>query len=127
MLNDRRKVARYMTQLDIDIILEDGTILPVQTHDISLDGLQFKCDSVIANEIEPRGLQSHSLDHLKIKVIARLPTSETEKFYASCKVIIARRLSQDEYLINLEFTAFEKNGSKVLQDYIKKLALNESG
>ena len=127
MLNDRRKVARYMTKLDIDIILEDGTILPVQTHDISLDGLQFKCDSVIANEIEPRGLQSHSLDQLKVKVIARFPTNETEKFYASCKVIAARRLSQDEYLINLEFIAFEKNGSKVLQDYIKKLTLDQLG
>ena len=74
--NERRKVARYMTKLDIDIVLEDGTILPVQTHDISLNGIQFICDSQIANEIEPRGLQSHSLDRIKVKIIARFPTDE---------------------------------------------------
>ena len=127
MPKERRKVARYMTQIDIDIILKDGTILPVQTHDISLNGLQFSCDGQIANEIEPRGLQSHALDRLKVKVIARFPTSKTEKFYASCKLIAARRLSQDAYLINLEFYEFEKNGGQVLQNYIEQLALDELG
>lgn len=127
MLNERRKVPRYMTRLDIDIVLANGTILPVQTYDISLNGLQFKCDSLIANDIEPRGLQSHSLDRLKVKVIARFPTDEKDKFYASCKVIAARRLSQDEYLLSLEFNDFEKNSAKVLQKYVEKLALEELG
>ena len=125
--NERRKVARYMTKLDIDIVLEGGSILYVQTHDISLNGIQFICDSQIADEIEPRGLQSHSLDRIKVKVIARFPTDETEKFYASCKVAAARRLSQEEYLLGLEFIDFEKNSGKILQNYIKKLALDELG
>lgn len=125
--NERRKTVRYMTKLDIDIVLEDGTILPVQTHDISLNGLQFKCDSQIANEIEPRGLQSHSLDRIKLKIVTRFPTDEKQKFYASCKVIAARRLSQEEYLLGLEFIDFEKNGDHILQNYIQKLALDELG
>ena len=127
MHNERRKVARYMTQLDIDIILENGTILPVQTYDISLNGLQFKCDGLIANEIEPRGIQNHSLDQLIIKVVAKFPTNEKQKFYASCKIITARRLSQEEYLLGLEFFEFEKNSDKVLSEYIKKLALDALG
>ena len=125
--NERRKVARYMTKLDIDIVLENGAILPVQTHDISLNGMQFICDSQIANEIEPRGLQSHSHDHIGVKVIARFPTDDTEKFYADCKVTAARRLSQEEYLLGLEFIDFEKNSGKILQDYIKQLILDELG
>lgn len=124
---ERRKVARYMITLDIDIILENGTILPIQASDISLNGLQLKCDGSIANEIEPRGLQSHSHDQIKVKVVARFPTSKKEKFYATCKLIAARRLSQDKYLINLEFDGFEKNGEKILQTYVKQLALDELG
>ena len=127
MLNERRKAPRYMSTLDIDIVMEDGTILPVQTHDISLHGLQFKCDGLIADEIEPRGIQNHSLDQLKLKVVAKFPTNETQKFYASCRVITARRLSQEEYLLGLEFFDFEKNSEKVLQSYINKLALKELG
>ena len=116
-----------MTNLDIDLVLEDGTILPIRAQDISLKGLQFKCDSFIANEIEPRGLQSHSLDRIKLKIVTRFPTDEKQKFYASCKVIAARRLSQEEYLLGLEFFDFEKNSDKILQNYIQKLALDELG
>jgi len=127
MHKERRQVKRYNIELDIDIVLEDGTILPVLTHDISLNGIQFICDSQIANEIEPRGLQSHSLDRIKVKVITRFPTDDKQKFYASCKVVAARRLSQDEYMLSLEFINFEKNSSNILQNYIKKLALDELG
>jgi len=124
---ERRKVVRYMTMIDIDLVLENDSILSVQTHDISLNGIQFKCDSFIANEIEPRGLQSYSLDRIKVKVITRFPTEDKQKFYASCKVITARRLSQEEYLLGLEFVDFEKNSEKILQNYIQKLALDELG
>ncbi len=127
MTNERRKVVRYMTKLDIDIILQDGTILAVQTYDISLNGIQFKCDGLIADEIEPRGIQNYSLDQKTIKVIAKLPTNEQKKFYTSCRIINARRLSQEEYMIGLEFFEFEKNSDKVLASYINKLALDALG
>lgn len=127
MTNERRKVVRYMTELDIDIVLQDGTILAVQIYDISLNGIQFKCDGLIANEIEPRGIQNYSLDHKTIKVIAKFPTNEKQKFYASCRIISARRLSQEEYMIGLEFFEFEKSSDKVLESYINKLALDALG
>lgn len=127
MQNERRKAARYMTQLDIDIVLEDGTILPVQTYDISLNGLQFTCDGATANEIDPRGIQNHSRDQIVVKVIAKLPTSDKQKFYASCRIITARRLSQEKYLVGLEFVEFEKNSDKVLNGYIQKLAIDALG
>ena len=127
MHNERRKVARYLARLNIDIVLQDGTILPVQTLDISLNGLQFKCDGQIANEIEPRGIQNYPLDKQIIKVIAKLPTNEKQKLYASCRIITARRLSQEEYLLGLEFFEFEKNSDKVLKSYINKLALDAQG
>ena len=127
MSKERRKVARYLIKLDVDIVLEDGPILPAQTYDISLNSLQISCDRLIAYEIEPRGLQAHSLDRIKFKVITRFPTDDNEKFYASCGVCAARRLSQEEYLIGLEFHKFEKNSEKVLQNYITQLALEELG
>ena len=127
VFNERRQSARYLANLDIDIILEDGAILPVQTLNLSQHGLQFRCDGFIANEIEPRGVQNHPLDHLQIKVVATLPVSEKQKLYAICRIISARRLSQEEYLLGLEFVDFEKNSGKVLQRYIEKLSLDKSG
>lgn len=127
MPHERRQVKRYPIELDIDLILEDGTILPVKTIDISQHGLQFKCDGMVANEIEPGGIQSRRLNHIKMKVIARLPVDTEKKFYASCRIITARRLSQEEYLLGLKFFDFEKDSEKTIQDYIDKLADKELG
>lgn len=126
MLNERRQAPRYPVKLNIDIVLQDGTILPTETLNICQHGIQFVCDSDIANEIEPRGIHNHPLDHLQLKAIATLPVEDEQKLYAICKVVSARRLSQDEYLIGLEFSGFEKNSEKVLQRYIEKLELGQS-
>ncbi|MFC1588754.1 PilZ domain-containing protein [Pseudomonadota bacterium] len=127
MHNERRQTARFPVELDIDIVLEDGSILPVKTLNISHNGMQFRCDGYTANEIEPRGIHNHSLDHLKMKAIAQLPVDGKKKLYASCHIISARRLSQEEYLLGLEFYDFEKNSDKALQDYIDILSSGISG
>ncbi|MDH5612410.1 MAG: PilZ domain-containing protein [Gammaproteobacteria bacterium] len=119
-LKERRLEHRYPIQLPIDLVLEDGTILSVEACNISTLGLQFKCDSLIANEIEPRGIQKRPLDQIKLKVVAKLPVSGDKKLYSRCKIVVARRLSQDQYILGLEFIDFEANSDKVLDRYIEK-------
>ncbi len=119
-LDDRRQSFRHPVKLQIDLVLGDGSILPVEASGISAKGLQFRCDDWLANEIEPRGIQNHPLDRIRIKVVADLPISGENKLYARCKVIVARRLSQEEYILGLEFVDFEKSSEKVLQRFISQ-------
>ena len=87
---------------------------------ISARGLEFRCDSWLADEIEPRGIQNHPLDRIQIKVVADLPISDENRFYARCRVIAARRLSQEEYVLGLEFIDFEKSSEKVLARFLEE-------
>ena len=120
-LNERRQGYRYPVQFQVDLVLANGTILPVETSNISDNGLQFRCDSWLADEIEPRGIQVHPLDPIQIKVVAKLPVSGKKKLYARCRIAVARRLSQDEYELGLEFIDFEQGSEKELNRYIEKL------
>lgn len=122
-LNERRQGYRYPVQLSIDLILADGTVLPATANNLSSQGIQFKCDSWLADEIEPRGIQNHLLDHIQLKVVASLPISGDNRLYTRCRIIVARRLSQDEYMLGLEFTSFEKDSDKVLDRYLNTLSL----
>lgn len=119
-LKERRLEHRYPIQLQIDLVLDDGTILAVEACNISTHGLQFKCDGVVADEIDPRGIQKRPLDQIKLKVVANLPISGDSKLYSRCKIVIARRLSQDEYILGLEFIDFEVSSEKALNRYIEK-------
>ena len=119
-LDDRRQSFRHPVKLQVELVLSDSSILPVEATGISARGLEFRCDSWLADEIEPRGIQNHPLDRIQIKVVADLPISDENRFYARCRVIAARRLSQEEYVLGLEFIDFEKSSEKVLARFLEE-------
>ena len=118
---ERRSTHRYKVKLPVELILEDGTVLPVESIDISNTGLQFACDSWVADEIEPRGIQIHPLDQIRLKAVIEFPGMDkyNSKMYARCRIIVARRLSQDEYLLGLQFKDFENGSERLLEKFIK--------
>ncbi len=117
---ERRCTHRYRTKLPVELILEDGTVLPVESVDISNKGLQFSCDSWVADEIEPRGIQNHPLDQIRLKSVIDFPDMDkySSKLYARCRIVTARRISQDDYLIGLEFVDFENGSERLLETFI---------
>jgi|GEM_PF-902309 len=119
---ERRTAHRYKIKLPIELILEDGSVIPVESTDISNKGLQFSCDSWIADEIEPRGIQNHPLDQIRLKAVTEFPDMDkyNSKLYARCRVVVARRLSQDEYLLGLEFIDFENGSERLLERFIRQ-------
>ena len=118
---ERRSTHRYKVKLPVELILEDGAVLPVESIDISNTGLQFTCDSWVADEIEPRGIQIHPLDQIRLKAVIEFPGMDkyNSKMYARCRIIVARRLSQDEYLLGLQFKDFENGSERLLEKFIK--------
>jgi c-di-GMP-binding flagellar brake protein YcgR len=119
---ERRRTERYAVELPVDIVLQDGSVLPVATCDMSRKGLQFRCDSWVADEIEPRGIQNHPLDAIRVKAVTDFPDMGKYKsrLYARCRIVVARRLSQDEYLIGLEFIDFENGSERLLERFINR-------
>lgn len=118
-LSERRNSLRYRVSLELDLVLANGGILPVTANNLSHHGLQFTCDSWVANEIEPRGIHNHPLGHIQLKVVA--PLANGEKLYARCRIITARRLSQETYLIGLKFVSFENGSDTLLNEFLNSL------
>jgi len=124
---ERRLSHRYDIQLPIELVLTDGTVLPADACHISSQGIQFKCDSWLADEIEPKGIQNYTLHQVRLKVVATLSLPENKRLYARCRVDAARRLSQDDYLIGLKFIDFENGSEKTLDQYINDLCKHYQG
>ena len=116
---ERRKSPRYTMDLSVDIVLSDGNILTVTTRNISDSGLQITCDRWVANEIEPRGIQSHNVSQLKFKIVADLTIGDsTQKLYANARIMSAQRMSQDHYIICIKFLDYENGSQEVLNKYL---------
>jgi len=117
--SERRQSPRYDIELSADIVLSDDTILTVTTRNISSNGIQVACDSWVTDTIEPRGIQSHAINHVRLKVIVEIPIgNEKEKLYADCRIISVQRLSQEEFTLNLAFVGFENGSEKTLDAFV---------
>ena len=122
-VSDRRQSPRYEIDLDIDLVLDDGNILSVTSRNISSCGLQIICDSWVTDEIEPRGIQSHSVSHIRFKAVTELPIESaegevTKKLYSTCRIMSVQRLSQDEYMLNLAFIDFQNGSESSLDEFL---------
>ena len=130
-VSDRRQTPRYEIKLAVDLVLANGNILTVSSRNISSCGIQIICDTWVTNEIEPRGIQSHTVSQLLIKAVTELPIDDaTQKLYANCRMKSVQRMSQDEYMLNLVFVDFE-NGTehtliKFLEQYEQKKTIIDS-
>lgn len=129
-ISDRRQSPRYEVKLAVDLVLENGNNVPVSTRNISSSGLQITCDTWVTDEIEPRGIQSHSISHIRLKAIIELPIGDdTRKLYANCRLMSVQRMSQDEYILNVAFIDFENGSEQVLDEFLdqyqqKKTVIN---
>ncbi len=116
---DRRRSFRHQIDMPVDLLLKDGTILKVKACNLSLNGLLFSCDEWTSKKIESRGIQNHPLDHIQISLTTEL--DQYKNLQANCSIITARRISQDHYLIGLEFIDFQNNSDADLKAYIDSL------
>ncbi|VAW51287.1 hypothetical protein MNBD_GAMMA05-809 [hydrothermal vent metagenome] len=123
---ERRQSPRYEIELAIDMILADDSILSVNTRNISSCGIQILCDSWVTDTIEPRGIQSHAISHLRLKVVTELPTgNQSKKLYANCRIMSVQRISQDEYMLNLAFIDFENGTESTLDEFLDQYKQNK--
>lgn len=118
-VSDRRQTPRYLMELPVEIVLENGNIITVTTRNISSCGLQIICDSWVTETIDPCGIQSHAVGQLSMKTVTELPIGDkTVKLYANCRVMSFQRMSQNEYMLNLAFINFENGSEQSLDTFL---------
>lgn len=118
-VTERRQTPRYEIDLSVDMVLDNGSVVTVNTRNISSCGLQIICDSWVTDEIEPRGIQNHAISHIRFKAVTELPIGDdSKKLYANCRIMSVQRLSQDEYMLNLAFIDFENGTEAVLDEFL---------
>ncbi len=121
--NERRQSPRYEIPLAVELVLNNDMVLDVTSNNISSCGLKISCDSWVADEIEPRGIQNHATRHLQLRVIVALDIdNRSKKIYSNCRVISAQRIAQDEYTLNLAFIDFENGTENILNDFLDQHA-----
>ncbi len=116
VFKERRISFRHEVDTPLELLLGNGSSITVNISNLSMRGLQFSCDKWVASEIDPSGIHHHPLNRIQLGIA--LDLGNNKKLKADGYIVIARRVSEDTYLIGLEFTDFRGDTESVLSSYL---------
>jgi hypothetical protein len=103
----------------------DFTSIHCYLDRVSRDGLTLSCDAETLRKIMPNKASVAPKDPITLTTAFTL----TDSIEAQCRVIFARRVSKDHFILELKFTEINEQATLHLDNYIEenlKSALNKS-
>lgn len=111
-----RKHPRLACQLSVQLETETGTKLKARSENISIGGIGIVCDQITAKILMPMGYRL--LPDMPLIVQMGICLDTSEKAHVRCRVVNAQRLSQDAFMLNVQFLSFEKSSQEALERFV---------
>ncbi len=116
---------RHYPRIHIDSVVElsRGTRSSLRTkaHDISLNGLQIRCDKQTAIHLASLpGDPRREIEQFDARLKLLVRGGETVEILASCRRCYATRRNRDEIAVGFQFSAFHGQGEDRLQRFIER-------
>jgi hypothetical protein len=120
MRKERRRYPRLDVEIPLELALPNDGALTAEMVNLSIDGLQFRCDHETARRIVPKGYVATPGERAEVLVRLRLPFvgHPSTAVEIHCRVIILRRLSANEYRFGLAFIGIEGQDYRVLESFV---------
>lgn len=89
---------------------------------VSRDGLTLACDSETLSVLMPNKTSVAPKDPVLLDIAFNIP----QKIQAKCRVIFARRLSKNEFILELKFSELSESSMQYLDNFIETLLKGEN-
>lgn len=116
----KRDHPRVGVEVPVELMLGDSGTIHVMAVNMSRAGLQVACDKVTVTSVFPQGKRTLPHAPPDIDVVLRLPGVEggSESIEARCHAVFARRVSENEYRVGLQFVHIGGDQYERLELYI---------
>ena len=123
---DKREYPRVNVKLPLEIVRSGGEVLPAVVLNISRAGMQVGCDWATMIRIVPQTHRVAAAEDLElpVRVTLSFQAEPQATLHALCRVVSARRVSQDQYHVGLQYVSIEADGDAILERYIAERVAN---
>ncbi|HLU62479.1 MAG TPA: PilZ domain-containing protein [Gammaproteobacteria bacterium] len=116
---ERRLYKRFDTDIPVEIITETEAIHSARGVNISLAGMQLRCDREALRDVAPRGEKTTPDQSPAARLRFNLPSpGEQPLIEVDCRIVLVRRVSEREYHLHIQYEFFQGNGYNQLEDYV---------
>jgi hypothetical protein len=121
--SEKRRYPRFGFDRRTLLRLPDGNIIQATAHNISLNGIQIRCDSTRAYLLHSSERDTGRYNRQEIDVRIALPLSEgLVEFGANCQPVYQKVLEQKLSAFGLRFATFENNSVQILNRFVQILS-----
>lgn len=114
-MKERRLYPRFDVILPVQLHIGNASV-EANIFDISQGGMQLGCDRATAEIVVPTPNQSVSPgQNLAVKARFRCPNSP-EQIAVECRLVVSRRIADNEYRIGLEFVEFANESDQAVYE-----------
>jgi len=117
----RRRNKRVECEQKVLLLLSDDLTLEARATNISVDGLEIKCNQEAAEKIMPFGgavkLGERDLFQLNVYL-----NDENKQLQLTCAIMNMYRLSQDSFCFNLKIALLKEQNEQQLEEFMKAVA-----
>ena len=125
--DEKRISARYKTDFSAQVTTKTGEDFPVNVSNISLSGLQLRCDHYLVKALMSK-LEPHTVSN-PIRFFLHFTVSTTQRTHVpvdiTCQQVYLRRLGNDSFLLGCMFESFEHDCELDLQDHLQNFGEEE--
>jgi len=122
---ERRLYKRFETDTAVEIVSESGMPCEARALNISLAGMQLRCDRDALREIAPKGEKTTPDQSPVARLRFALPRAgDRSEIEADVRVVLVRRVSEREYHVHVQYEFFQGNGYNELEDFVDAMLEN---
>lgn len=117
----QRKYPRLVLDAPATLVKANEEMVEVILHDLSIDGLQIRCDRQIAGIIHPSGKFIKPGRGPLVRVSFKLQVGlEPSEVMARCRIFYLTGIGGNEFAFGLKFCGFAGNGAADVEHYIMR-------
>ena len=118
-LERRRKYPRIVIDSPASIKLDKNTVVNGLAHDVSIDGIQIRCDREAANKLHPSGKFIKEDKGPLVEVRFDLPyMNNTAPVTVTCQIYYLTVISRTEFAFGMSFRKFSDHGEELVEKLI---------
>ena len=116
----KRDHPRVGVEVPVELRLADAGTIHVMSVNVSRAGLQVACDKITVASLFPQGKPTLPHTPPDVDVVLRLPGVDggSDGIAARCHAVFARRVSENEYRVGLQFVHIAGREFERLELYI---------
>lgn len=126
---ERRIYKRFESDLPVIVHASNGERIECRATNVSLAGMELRTDRHAVMQIAPKSDKTTPDQSPVVRMQLDIPSPDgtTRSVTADCRILIVRRVSEQEYYLHIRYEFFDGNGYDELETWVDSMLAAHGG